>query len=153
MWFWDMPAPAPPPRLTLRSTDVQADSRDDPGDVESEPAAGVVAAADVVTLVPAAVVVPATADEETDEPAVDDDEAAHPAVSAPAVSSGMASSTVFTRSPILKVNWLLRRRSSLSGWISPETCRKRGWPLPVEGILSGYPVLPIEIANRLGGSK
>jgi hypothetical protein len=22
-----------------------------------------------------------------------------------------------------------------------------------EGILSGYPVLPIEIANRLGGSK
>src|SRR5690348_13576022 len=30
---------------------------------------------------------------------------------------------------------------------------KRGWTSRVTGILSGYPVLPIEIANRLGGSK
>jgi hypothetical protein len=33
------------------------------------------------------------------------------------------------------------------------TCAKWGWTLRVTGILSGYPVLPIEIANRLGGSK
>src|SRR6185437_4280061 len=30
---------------------------------------------------------------------------------------------------------------------------KRGWTSRVTGILSGYPVLPMEIANRLGGSK
>ena len=34
-----------------------------------------------------------------------------------------------------------------------ETRVKRGWMRPAAGILSGYPVLPIEIANRLGGSK
>jgi len=35
----------------------------------------------------------------------------------------------------------------------PETSRKRGWRRWAWGILSGCPVLPIEIANRLGGSK
>jgi hypothetical protein len=35
----------------------------------------------------------------------------------------------------------------------PETRPKRDWMQSAEGILSGYPVFPIMIANRLGGSK
>jgi hypothetical protein len=35
----------------------------------------------------------------------------------------------------------------------PETRPKRDWMQLAEGILSGYPVFPIMIANRLGGSK
>jgi len=41
--------------------------------------------------------------------------------------------------------------SRLAG--NTEILLKRGWSSRVTGILSRYPVLPIEIANRLGGSK
>jgi len=34
-----------------------------------------------------------------------------------------------------------------------ETRSKRDWMPPAPGILSGYPVLPIRIANRLGGNR
>jgi hypothetical protein len=90
-----MPGPAPPPRLTLRSADVHA---------------GVPDAAATVVLAPAeaaeddedaALVAEALALEAPDgEPAVGVDDAAHPAASTPAASSGTPSSAFFTRPPI-----------------------------------------------------
>jgi hypothetical protein len=96
-----MPAPSPPPRLTWRSADVQAgvpDAADpDPAALVPVPGDAVVVAADAALVaellaleVPAPV--PAVA-------VVDDDEAAHPAMSTPVASSGMVNSAFFTRSP------------------------------------------------------
>jgi hypothetical protein len=97
-----MPAPAPPPRLTLRSADVQAGVPDAALLALAEAAedAAPVAAAPV----PAAVALEA-ADGELGA-AVDDvddvDDAAHPAASTPAARSGTASSAFFTRLPSVR---------------------------------------------------
>ena len=110
MWFCDMPAPAPPPRLTLRSADVHAGVPDAATEVL---APGVLApvealapevlapveAAEDAALVAGALALAAPAGE-LGEAAVDVDDAAHPAASTPAASSGTASSAFFTMVPI-----------------------------------------------------
>jgi hypothetical protein len=111
-----MPAPAPPPRLAVRSADVQARAPDETV-VDPEvplPAPAVDAALEAVGLAPvldAAVLdapEPALAgalDElppvpPADAPgALDVDDAAQPAARSPALSSGTTSSAFFTRSP------------------------------------------------------
>jgi hypothetical protein len=104
MWFCDMPAPAPPPRLTLRSADVQAGVPDDAatevlalGVLAPEVLEPVEAAEDAALVADALTL--AAPDGELAETAVDDDDAAHPAASTPAASSGTASSAFFTRLP------------------------------------------------------
>jgi hypothetical protein len=98
-----MPAPAPPPRLTLRSADVQAGV---PDAVAAELLAPAEAAEDAALV--AAAPVPAAGLEalaleapvgELAAAVVDVDDAAHPAASTPAASSGTASSAFFTRLP------------------------------------------------------
>lgn len=158
MRFWDMPAPAPPPRLTLRSAEVQDASPAAAGEVEPAPAAGVadaVAAADDEPVPPPLVLappvlaapelVPAELDVEPGAAADDeDDDAAHPAVSTPAASSGMVSSALFTRSPsYARINWpydaaAARRVASRSGrplsggcWLTG--CSPAGGPGPQPG--------------------
>jgi hypothetical protein len=105
MWFCDMPAPAPPPRLTLRSADVHAGVPDAAGTEVLAPAeAGEDAAlvAEAPALDAPALDAPALGalDGEVAGTAVDDDDdAPHPAASTPAASSGTASSAFFTRLP------------------------------------------------------
>jgi hypothetical protein len=96
MWFCDMPAPAPPPRLTFRSADVQAGV---PDAAATELLAPAEVAEDAALVAPALVL--EAPDGELAETAVDDveDDAAHPAASTPAASSGTASSAFFTRLP------------------------------------------------------
>jgi hypothetical protein len=102
MWFCDMPAPAPPPRLIVSSADVQAGA---PDVAATEPAALAEADADAADADDAALAAGALAldvpDGELAETPVgdDDDDAAHPAASTPAASSGTASSAFFTRLP------------------------------------------------------
>jgi hypothetical protein len=88
-----MPAPAPPPRLTLRSADVHAGVPDATA-TEVPPAE----AAEDAALVAEAVALEAP-DEEPAAAAVGVDDAEHPAASTPAASSGTASSAFFTRLP------------------------------------------------------
>jgi len=52
-----------------------------------------------------------------------------------------------------RVAGLIQARDAARVTGSEETLRKWGWDFARAGILSGYPVLPIKIANRLGGSK
>jgi hypothetical protein len=93
-----MPAPAPPPRLTLRSDDVQAAV---PDAAATELLA--LAEADEDAALVAEALAPEVLDEALDEELAetpvddDDDDAAHPAASTPAASSGTASSAFFTR--------------------------------------------------------
>jgi|HubBroStandDraft_4_1064222.scaffolds.fasta_scaffold1216604_1 hypothetical protein len=110
MWFCDMPAPAPPPRLTLRSADVHAGVPDAaaaevlalgvlaPVEALAPEVPAPVEAAEDAALVAGALALAAPAGE-LGEAAVDVDDAAHPAASTPAASSGTASSAFFTRLP------------------------------------------------------
>jgi hypothetical protein len=91
-----MPAPSPPPRLTWRSADVQADVPDAAALV-AVPGDAVVVAADAALV--ADVLAPEVPDPVPAVAVVDVDEAAHPAMSTPVASSGMANSAFFTRSP------------------------------------------------------
>jgi len=89
-----MPAPAPPPRLILRFADVQAAV---PDAAAAEPGAPADAAEDA-GLVAAELALEAPDGEPAETPVdVDDDDAAHPAASTLAASSGTASSAFFTR--------------------------------------------------------
>jgi hypothetical protein len=96
-----MPAPSPPPRLTWRSADVQAGVLDaaepDPAALVPVPGDAAVVAAD--TPLVAEVLAPEVPDPVPAVAVVDDDDAAHPAMSTPVASSGMANSAFFTRSP------------------------------------------------------
>jgi hypothetical protein len=104
MWFCDIPAPAPPPRLTLRSADVQAGGPDAAAtevlapEVPAPEAPAPVEAAEDAAPVAGALAL-AAPDGELGETADDVDDAAHPAASTPAASSGTASSAFFTRLP------------------------------------------------------
>jgi hypothetical protein len=89
-----MPAPAPPPRLTFRSADVQAVAPDAAATELLAPAAGEDAA-----LVAEVLALDALGGELAGTLVDDDDDAAHPAASTPAASSGTASSAFFTRLP------------------------------------------------------
>ena len=97
MWFWDMPAPAPPPRLTFRSADVQAGVPDAAATEELAPADAAADAAPVAAALALEAPDGELAGTEVDDDV--DDEAAHPAASMPAASSGTASSAFFTRLP------------------------------------------------------
>jgi len=100
VWFWDMPAPAPPPRLTARRADVHAGTPDETAVVP------VVPELVALELAPAELA-PAAGLEELDElapvapveavdPADVEDEAAQPAARSPALSSGTTSNAFFT---------------------------------------------------------
>src|ERR1700684_3801359 len=98
MGFCDMPAPAPPPRLALRSADVHAGVPDAAGLelVAPEVLAPAGAAGDAEDAEDAALFAEARAleapDGELAEAAVEDvDDAAHPAASTPAARSGTTS--------------------------------------------------------------
>jgi hypothetical protein len=107
-----MPAPAPPPRLTCRSAEVQAGVQDEavvpevpePGAVLEPvglapvPAAPVLDAPELALADAVAPVLPAAA---PDAPDVVDD-AAHPTARSPALSSGTTSNAFFTSSPYCK---------------------------------------------------
>jgi hypothetical protein len=103
MWFCDMPAPAPPPRLTLRSADVQAGVPDATAPEvlapAEAPAAAPVEAPEDAALVAEALALAAPVGELAGVVTVEVDDAAHPAASTPAASSGTASSAFFTRLP------------------------------------------------------
>jgi hypothetical protein len=94
MWFCDMPAPAPPPRLTVRPADVHAGVPDAAVTEVLAPAE----AAEVAALVAEALAL-AAPDGELAETAVDVDDAAHPAASTLTASGITASSAFFTRLP------------------------------------------------------
>jgi hypothetical protein len=116
MWFWDIPAPAPPPRLAFRSADVQAGAPDEAVvDPEGpDPAPALDAALEPLGLAPvldapvldaselalagALDELPPAAPVEAPGP-LDVDDAAQPAARSPALSSGTTSSAFFTRSP------------------------------------------------------
>jgi len=104
MWFCDMPAPAPPPRVILRSADVQAAVPDEAAtELEALAEAAPVDAAEDAALVAEALVLEAPDGELAEVPVDvddDDDDAAHPAASTPAASSGTASSAFFTRASL-----------------------------------------------------
>jgi hypothetical protein len=105
-----MPAPAPPPRLAVRSAEVQAGAPDEavvdpevPEPVVLEPVGlAPVPAAPVLELDAPALALAGALDElPPDEApgALDVDDAAQPAARSPALSSGTTSNAFFTRSP------------------------------------------------------
>jgi hypothetical protein len=108
-----MPAPAPPPRLAVRSADVQAGAPEAVVDPEvPEPAVdaaleplGLAPVLDAAVLDAPEPVLAGALDElppvePADAPgALDEDDAAQPAARSPALSSGTTSSAFFTRSP------------------------------------------------------
>jgi hypothetical protein len=109
-----MPAPAPPPRLAVRSADVQAGAPDEALVDPEVPAPAVEAALEPLGLAAALDVPvldapePALAGALDELPPVDPaeapgaldvDDAAQPAARSPALSSGTTSSAFFTRSP------------------------------------------------------
>ena len=125
MWFCDIPAPEPPPRLACRLADSHA----------GVPAATVPApdeAEDVAELglaeVPGAAGAPAPPlAGELGDPALrvaeagaeapdDVDNAEHPAVSTPAASSGTASNLLFTESPVIDRRLI---NVSMTAWHPP----------------------------------
>ena len=109
VWFWDVPAPAPPPKLTARWADVHAGTPDETLLVPAVPElvalelAPKLAALELAPpeLAPAAgleeldELAPAAPVDAVDPPGVDD-EAAQPAARSPALSSGTASNAFFT---------------------------------------------------------